>query len=151
MTFRPLVVMVLASFCLAAQDLPDGPGRAETERLCKQCHELSRVTSMRQDRDGWNATMTKMAAAGMKSNEKDYATVLSYLSEHFPADAVMKVNVNTASAIELESGLSLRRSQSAAVIAYREKNGPFKSLEDLKKVPELDAGMLEEKKNRIAF
>ena len=151
MTFRLLVVLLLASLTLAAQDLPDGPGRAETERLCKQCHELSRVTSMRQDRDGWNATMTKMAAAGMKSNEKDYAAVLSYLSQHFPADAVMKVNVNTASAIELESGLSLRRSQSAAVIAYREKNGPFKSLDDLKKVPVLDAGMLDEKKNRIAF
>jgi competence protein ComEA len=151
MTFRLLVVLMMGSFCLVAQDLPDGPGRAETERLCKQCHELSRVTSMRQDRDGWNATMTKMAAAGMKSNEKDYATVLSYLAEHFPADAVMKVNVNTASAIELESALSLRRSQSAAVVAYREKNGPFKSLEDLKKVPALDAGMLEEKKNRIAF
>jgi competence protein ComEA len=151
MTFRLLVVWLLASLTLAAQDLPDGAGRAETERLCKQCHELSRVTSMRQDRDGWIATMTKMAAAGMKSNEKDYAAVLNYLSEHFPADAVMKVNVNTASAIELESGLSLRRSQSAAVIAYREKNGPFKSLEDLKKVPVLDAGMLDEKKNRIAF
>jgi len=151
MTFRVLVVLLLASLTLAAQDLPDGAGRAETERLCKQCHELSRVTSMRQDRDGWNATMTKMAAAGMKSNEKDYAAVLNYLSEHFPADAVMKVNVNTASAIELESGLSLRRSQSAALIAYREKNGPFKSLEDLKKVPVLDAGMLDEKKNRIAF
>jgi competence protein ComEA len=106
---------------------------------------------MRQDRDGWNVTMTKMAAAGMKSNEKDYAVVLDYLAEHFPADAVMKVNVNTASAIELESGLSLRRSQSAAVIAYREKNGPYKSLEDLKKVPSIDAGMLEEKKSRIAF
>jgi competence protein ComEA len=151
MTSRALVVLFMASFGLVAQDLPDGTGRVETERLCKQCHELARVTSMRQDRDGWNVTMTKMAAAGMKSNEKDYAVVLDYLAEHFPADAVMKVNVNTASAIELESGLSLRRSESAAVIAYREKNGPYKSLEDLKKVPSIDAGMLEEKKNRIAF
>ena len=95
--------------------------------------------------------MTKMAAFGMKSSDKDYDAVLDYLAAHFPAAAITKINVNTASAIEMESGLTLRRSQSAAVIAYREKNGPFKSLEDLKKVPLLDADKLEEKKDRIAF
>ena len=59
--------------------------------------------------------------------------------------------MNKASAIELESGLSLRRSQAAAVLAYRAKNGNFKSLDDLKKVPLIDAEKIEEKKDRIAF
>jgi competence protein ComEA len=90
-------------------------------------------------------------AFGMKSTEQEYATVLDYLSKHFPADEVPRVNVNTATAIELESGLTLRRSQAAALIAYREKNGDFKSIEDLKKVPGLDADKLDAKKDRIAF
>jgi len=61
------------------------------------------------------------------------------------------INVNEARAIELESRLSLRRSQAAAVIAYRSKNGKFKSLEDLKKVPGVDAAKIEAKKDRIVF
>ena len=143
--------LLLFAAAASPQELPEGSGRAETERLCKQCHELARVTSLHQDSDAWGATMAKMKAFGMKSSDSDYALVLDYLSKHFPAEDVVKINVNTASAIELESGLSLRRSQSAAVIAYRKKNGPFKSLEDLKKVPLIDAAKIDEKQDRITF
>ena len=45
----------------------------------------------------------------------------------------------------------MRRSQAKAVIEYREKNGEFKSLDDLKKIPVLDSEKLEEKKDRILF
>ena len=71
--------------------------------------------------------------------------------KHFPAEDVPRLNVNKATAIELEAGLSLRRSQAAALIAYREKNGDFKSLDDLKKVPGLDAAKLDAKKDRLVF
>jgi competence protein ComEA len=148
---RVVTALGLIAISAWAQDLPPGAGRAETEHLCKQCHELARVTSLRQDRDAWNQTMAKMKAYGMKATDHDYALVLEYLSTAFPAEAIPKVNVNTATAIELESGLTLRRSQSRAVIAYREKNGPFKSLDDLKKVPLIDGNYIEEKKDRITF
>ena len=92
-----------------------------------------------------------MVAFGMKSTEKEFTTVLDYLVRNFPAEDVPRLNVNTARAIEFESALSLKRSQAAALIAYREKNGPFKSLEDLKKVPGMDAAKLDEKKDRLAF
>ena len=150
------LLRIVTGFALLAipawtQDLPPGQGRAETERICRQCHELARAISLRQDRDAWNQTMMKMKAFGMKSSDHDFGLVLDYLSNTFPAEAVPKVNVNTATAIELESGLTLRRSQSAAIIAYREKNGPFKSLDDLKKVPLIDGDRIEEKKDRITF
>jgi competence protein ComEA len=148
---RQLIGMLALAGSIWAQELPDKPGRAATERLCKQCHELARVTSVHQDREAWNASMQKMVAYGMKSSKDDYATVLNYLASSFPAEEITKINVNTASAIELESGLSLRRSQSKSLIAYREKNGPFKSLDDLKKVPLMDAAQIDEKKDRIAF
>jgi competence protein ComEA len=145
-------VLFLAMFASSLQaQLPDGPGRAETEKLCKQCHEVARSVSLRQDRDGWNNTMTKMAAFGMKGSDSDFALVVDYLVKNFPAEEVPRVNVNKASAIELESGLTLRRSQAAAIIAYRAKNGNFKSLDDLKMVPTLDAAKIEAKKNRITF
>jgi competence protein ComEA len=92
-----------------------------------------------------------MVAFGMKASDRDFALILDYLAKNYGADEVPRVNVNKATAIELESGLSLRRSQAAAVLAYRAKNGPFKSLEDLKKVPLIDPEKIEAKKDRIAF
>jgi competence protein ComEA len=148
-----LILFTFLAFAVgtSAQQLPDGPGRVEMEKMCKQCHELSRSVSLRQDRDGWNQTMTKMAAFGMKSTEKDYALVLAYLTGNFPAEDLPPVNVNKASAIELESRLSLRRSQAAALIAWRKEHGEFKSIDDLKKVPLMDIEKIESKKDSIVF
>jgi competence protein ComEA len=135
----------------ALAQLPEGPGRAEVESACKLCHEVARSVAPRQDRDAWSHTMQKMVAYGMKIGDREYALILEYLARHFPAEEVPKVNVNTAKAIELEAGLSLRRSQAAALIAWREKHGRFQSLEDLKKVPLIEPDKLEAKRHRIAF
>jgi competence protein ComEA len=149
--FWSSLTFLAVSMTGTAQQLPDGPGKAETEKMCTQCHELSRSISLRQDRDGWSQTMSKMAAFGMKSTDRDYALVLSYMSLHYPPEDLPPVNINKAPAIELEARLSLRRSQAAALIAYRNAHGDFKSLEDLRKVPVLDYEMLESKKDRIVF
>jgi len=60
--------------------LPEGPGKAETERICKQCHELERSISVRQDRAGWQATMDKMAALGAPGTQKEFDAVVEYLA-----------------------------------------------------------------------
>ncbi len=144
-TLLPVLLMAQASV------LPDGPGREETERLCKNCHEVARSVSRRQDRDGWQATITRMVGFGTKGTDQEFAAIIEYLAKHYPADALPPVNVNTGAAIELESGLGLRRSQAAALIAYREKNGKFKTIADLKKVPAIDFARIEAKKDRIVF
>src|SRR3954451_8470041 len=116
---KEMRVLFLGLICVlagAGQELPDGPGKTEAQKLCKGCHELARAIAPRQDRGGWNNTMTKMAAYGMKSTPAEYNAVLEYLSKYYPAEDVPRLNVNTASAIELESALSLRRSVSRAVI-----------------------------------
>ena len=133
------------------RSLPDGPGKAETQKLCSQCHELDKAFSLSQDRTGWQHTLEKMKGFGMKGTEQELDAVLEYLVKNFPADELPKINVNKATAIDLESGLSLRRSQAAAIIQYREKNGPFKSIEELKKVPGIDIEKIEAKKDRLVF
>jgi competence protein ComEA len=148
---RALALFTLGAMTLEALQLPEGPGRAEVEKLCRPCHEVARATAPRQDRAGWNHTMARMAAFGMKSSDQEFLLALDYLAKNFPAEDVPRINVNKASAVELESGLSLRRSQAASVLAYRAKHGDFKSLEDLKKVPLLEADKIEAKKDRIAF
>ncbi len=131
--------------------LPDGPGKAETEKLCSQCHELERSISLRQDRDGWQATMDKMVTLGARGTDKEFQVVADYLAKNYPGQEIPRLNMNKARAIELESGLSLRRSEAAAIIEYRTRHGDFKSIEDLKKVPGIDAAKIEAKKDRLTF
>jgi competence protein ComEA len=131
--------------------LPEGRGRAETQKLCSECHELARSVSLRQDRDGWKTTINKMTSLGAQGTEQEFAAVLDYLSTHFAAEALPRLNVNKAKAIDFESRLSLRRSQAAAVIEYRSTHGDFKSIEDLKKVPGIDPAKIEAKKDILEF
>jgi competence protein ComEA len=141
-----------ALFAVSAfAQLPDGTGKAETQKLCSQCHELERSISLRQDRAGWQQTINKMVDLGAKASDAEIASVLDYLAGHYPADEVPRININKCRAIDLESGLSLRRSQATAVIEYREKNGPFHSIDDLKKVPGIDAAKVEARKDRLTF
>ena len=121
------------------------------EKICKGCHEVARSISKRQDRDGWISTMNKMVGFGMKATEQEYLAVVDYLAKNYPADDVPRINVNKATDIQLESGLSLKRSQAKAVLEYRAKNGEFKSIDDLKKVPLIDAAHIEARKDRITF
>jgi competence protein ComEA len=147
-----LAVVVFALFTgVSWGQFPDGDGKDLTVKTCGNCHEPERAASLRQDKDGWAATMENMTSQGMTLGEADYAVVLNYLSGAFPPNAVKPLNINTASAIDLESALSLLRSEAAAIIAYRDKHGKFKSLDDVKKVPGVSAAKIDAKKDRIAF
>ena len=131
--------------------MPDGAGKAETQKHCSTCHDLDKSLSLKQDRAAWQRTVEKMVAFGMKTKDEEVNAVIEYLTRSYPADDVPRLKVNEAEAIEFESLLSLRRSQAATVIKYREKNGKFKSIADLKKVPGIDPARIEAKKDRLIF
>ncbi len=136
---------------MAWGQFPDLPGKDVTVRVCGTCHEAERASSLHQDKDGWDATMSGMVGRGMAISDAEYTTVLTYLSKAFPGEAPKPLNINTASSIDLETTLSLLRSQAALIIAYRDKHGKFKTLDDLKKIPGFDFSKIEEQKDRIAF
>src|SRR6266852_5709011 len=132
--------------CPTLPQLPEGPGKAETQKLCTQCHELERSIAPRQNREAWQQTMNKMIVLGARGTEEEFRIVIDYLAKNYPGEEVPKLDVNKAPAMQFESRLSLTRSQAAAVIEYRTRNGNFKSIEDLKKVPGVDAAKIEAKK-----
>jgi competence protein ComEA len=150
-SIRIFAAALLSVAAAGAQELPDGPGKAETEKVCKGCHEVARSVSLRQDRDAWAITVQKMLSLGAKGTEKEIAAVLDYLVKHFPAQDVPRLKVNEATAIDFESRLSLKRSQAAALIRYRTEIGGFKSIEDLKKAPGIDPAAIEAAKDRLTF
>ncbi len=58
------------------------------------------------------------------------------------SDKMAMVNVNTANADQLKAIKGLDEKQAKAIIAYREKNGNFKAIEDLRKVSGIDDKVL---------
>jgi competence protein ComEA len=139
------------TFASQGRTLPDGPGKVETQKLCTQCHELDKSIAPRQDKAGWQRTVEKMVAFGMTASDGDVTTVVEFLAKNYPADDLPPIRVNQATAIEFESGLGVRRSQATAIIRYREANGPFKTIDDLKKVPGIEAAKIDAKKDRLIF
>jgi competence protein ComEA len=112
---------------------------------------LERSVSLRQDRDGWKATINKMMGMGAQGTVEEFAAALEYLAANYPANGLPPLNVNTARAIDFESRLSLKRSEAALIIKYRAEHGAFKSIEDLKKVPGIDTVKVEAKKASLAY
>jgi competence protein ComEA len=133
----------------SGEGLPDGPGKDVMVRTCGVCHEPRRAASVRLTRAGWSELIQDMVRRGAKASDADQQVILDYLATNFLGEAPKPVNVNTAPQIDLESVLQLLRHEAAAIVAYRDKNGPFKEIDDLKKVPGLDFKKIDSKRDRI--
>src|SRR6202000_518068 len=114
--WRSAAIFLVAFGGSAWAQLPDGPGKAETEKVCSQCHELARSISLRQDRAGWETTVNKMVGLGANASDADVQKITDYLAAHFGAEEIPRIHINKARSIDLESGLGLKRSEAAAVI-----------------------------------
>jgi competence protein ComEA len=148
------VLGVLLLSCVsstASAQLPEGPGKDVTVRICGVCHDSTTAAAVRLSRAGWEATIDDMLARGAMATDEEYVLILDYLATNFLGEGSKPLNMNTATAIQLESVLELLRKEAAAIIAYREKNGAFKSIDDLKKVTDVPFRKIESKKDRLVF
>jgi competence protein ComEA len=145
-----LATVVSLGVGVAAQgQLPDAPGKDVTVRVCSQCHEPQRAASVRLTRDAWEAVLEKMVGLGMRASDDELKQILEYLSENLKGEAPKPINMNSATSVELESVAALLRKEAAAWIAYRNKNGPCKTLDDLKKVPGVPFKKIDERRDRL--
>jgi competence protein ComEA len=142
-TFTPEEIAALG------KGMPEGPARDLTVRVCAQCHEPWRAASIRLTREGWEAEVAKMIGLGARATDEEIAQIVDYLAENYKGEAPKPINLNTATAVELESVGGLLRKESAAWIAYRTKYGPCKTLDDLKKVPGLPFKKIDERRDRL--
>jgi comEA protein len=60
-----------------------------------------------------------------------------------------KININTASVAELEELPGIGREKAEAIVAFRENNGTFRSIEDLLYVPGIGSAIFEKIKDQI--
>ena len=64
--------------------------------------------------------------------------------------ALAAVNINTATAAELEALPGIGPAKAKAIVAYRQQNGQFKTVEDLKKVKGIGEGIFSKLKDEAS-
>ncbi len=154
MRISALLVISSAFSALQAQSLqlPDAPGKAVTEKVCGGCHGAELVIGRQETRESWAALVNEMIQRGATGSDEEFFQVVDYLATNFSKTSpAIKINVNKASAEDLQKALRLSEKQAAAIIQQRTDKGDFKSIQDLEKVPGLDAAKIEASKNRLAF
>ena len=138
----------------SAQDLklPDAPGKATTEKVCGVCHGAELLIGRQETRDAWGAIVGEMVQRGAHGTDDELYTVVEYLATNLGKDSpAIKINVNKASAKDLERTLGLPEAQAAAIVHQRETKGDLKSIDELEKIPGIDAVRIEAGKKRIVF
>lgn len=133
----------------ARAQMPEGAGKETLIRTCGVCHDPMRAASVRLTEQGWTDVLGDMLKRGAKATDDEQQEILGYLTTNFLGEAPKPININSAPQIDFESVLGLLRREAAAVVAYREKNGPFKTVSDMKKVQGLDYKKVESQTDRI--
>jgi competence protein ComEA len=78
-----------------------------------------------------------------------------FIASLFLSSTVMAadpININAADAVTLDTvlaGIGMKKAE--AIVQYRDANGPFKSLDDLNKVPGIGPSILEANREKISF
>ena len=124
----------------------DDPAAPLFARLCSDCHDADRVTSLRRTRPDWEDVIKKMIEKGAPGTEKEFETVFEYLVRSYG-----KVFINTAKADEIAAVLSLSPKDAEAIVAFRTANGKFADFDAVRKVPNIDVKKLDEHKDAVAF
>ena len=147
--------------------MPAGAGKAIVQEKCVVCHALSVVTSKHASHKEWDQVVNQMVSRGADLTDDEIDTVIEYLSKNYgPLDQTATpapsgtadtssseapVNVNKASAEDLESSLGLAKPEAEAIVKYREQKGNFKTWQDVAAVPGVAAAKIEGLQKRITF
>lgn len=144
-----MLLAAVGAVTAAAQDanFPEAPGREVFQAVCSACHLPSKVLDKQWTRAEWKDKVLEMLQEEPDVSEMERGQIVEYLARNF----AKRVNVNKATAGEIEVGLEISSKDAAAIVSYRESSGGFKSLDDLKKVPGLDARLVESNKRRVEF
>lgn len=125
---------------------PQGPGRDALFKVCKDCHGPESVLGQLKTHDEWSKTLDEMANQGAQGSDEEWNLILAYLSQHYSL-----IFINKASAKELAPMLDVSESAARAIVQVRTDKGHFQSLEDVKRVPGIDAARIDARKDRLIF
>jgi competence protein ComEA len=149
--------MVLIAATASPQDaskdlLPNAPGKEVVVSKCTQCHEESRFALQKKSEDDWDQVITQMISNGLTLTDEEHGIALDYLAKNLGLSSVSaKVNVNNASAEDLQKTLLLTDKEAAAIVKYRTDYGAFKDWHEVASVEGVDSKKIEAKKDFLTF
>jgi competence protein ComEA len=152
-SWRFVACAALACRALSAADrpkLPEGAGKETMIRICGGCHGAEIVLGKRLNRDGWSQIVVNMIQRGAQGSDDEFADIVDYLTNTVSAEPA-KLNVNKATAKQIQAGLEISEKEAETILHYRDEKGEFKTIDDLKKVPGIDAAKIDAKKSVLAF
>jgi competence protein ComEA len=130
----------------APHTFPDAPGKDTIQMVCGACHSPDYITETARNPKGWSDIWDMMMAYGAQANDAEWMQIRGYI-----LGQLATVEINKATAPELQAVLEVDEPLAKAIIDYRMANGGFKTLDDVKKVPGLAPNKVDYRKNRIEF
>lgn len=149
-----ILILVPAVFAQAQEakappsdpNLPEGAGKKVVEKVCTKCHDAEGFSHSRNSRQRWENIVDEMVSRGAEATDAEIELIVDYLVNYLG-----KLNVNKAPAEKIAADLKVPKETAEAIVAYREKNGPFKLWDDLGKVPGVDLKKIQDKKGLVEF
>ena len=143
------MIPFVISMALGVQSLPDGPGKDTFESVCSLCHSPTAPMGKQWTKAQWEAKVIEMLQEEPDVTTAERTAIIEYLAANFRPGG--KIYINKAAAKDLVPALEISTETADAVVRYRNQNGDFKSMEELKKVPGLDAAKIDAKRDRLQF
>ena len=78
-----LLLALLGSVSISAQQLPAGPGAGMLKSRCLICHDADIITSQKLSLTGWTNSINKMVRWGSQITAEERAVLQPYLAQHF--------------------------------------------------------------------
>ena len=130
----------------ALHTFPDAPGKDTVQTACAACHSPDYITDAPRNAQGWNDVIDMMKAYGATATDAEWNTIKGYI-----LGQIATVEINKATAVELQALFEVDEPLAKAIVDYRTANSNFKTIDDVKKVPGLDAKKVDYRKNRLEF
>lgn len=147
----PLALLVAAERVVPGVSAGQAPTTTEVEdaqvytKVCSGCHAADTIKDSRRSRAQWDVVIEKMVAEGAVMTDREYEAIVRYLlSKHG------RVNVNTASAEDLSTVLTLSREDVERIVAQRKK-ARFETFDELAAVEGIDVPKLSAKRSALEF
>ncbi len=156
--FRLVLLLSFAGFAIAADGraqseqlapaaFPDAPGRATVQRACTVCHSPNYISNAERTPKEWGDIFDLMASLGTEASDEDWRQIRQYI-----LGQLATIEINKAPAADLQAVFDVDSKLATAIVEYRTAHGgEFNSIDEIKKVPGLDAKKVDARKNRFRF
>ena len=114
--------------------------------VCSSCHSPDYITDTARNAKGWSDIFEMMQAYGATATDAEWMQIKAYI-----LGQIAQIDVNKATADDLQKLFEVDAPLAKAIVDTRTANGNFKTIDDVKKVPGLDAKKVDYRKNRLEF